>query len=208
MSKQWLGICLSILIFSTSCFATLSFRIDILDPDNKIVIGETTTLQVSVYSDETVPDNGAASWVFSLLLNTDNVVEAVDTRIIKPENLFQSSNGVLNEGKRGQVYGMEALDAAFFQPDGKSQLGVGDYDVIAEIDVKGIGQGTAVYTLGPSPAYNGNPAGDFLGALMNGSSPLVEFDTTSDSEIKVIPEPATILLFSVGFAALGYMKKR
>ena len=189
--KRTLLVASLIVFLSISCSAGLV--IQMAADDSSLNLGQTTVVHVSAWVDDPVATgtNGLVVWQMDLAVDNAGVVGASNFNIVAPVDIFDS--GSSTNALTGEVSGYVLKD-----DDSTSTVGVGGFTEIFTFEVTGLAVGTVEYSIG----------NELLGDLADFtpfdiSSGTAQFDTVnSDNVFTVVPEPATILLFSLGALAL------
>ena len=189
--KKVIFILLTITLISVPCPANLLVK---MTSDNTTLsIGSTALVKVWAFVDDpaAVGNNGLVVWQMDFAVDNAGVVGASNFNIVAPVDIFDS--GSSTNALTGEVSGYVLKD-----DDSTSTVGVGGFTEIFTFEVTGLAVGTVEYSIG----------NELLGDLADFtpfdiSSGTAQFDTVnSDNVFTVVPEPATILLFSLGALAL------
>ncbi len=182
-------------------------------PKTTLAIGEEVLVTVSAWVDDPValPDNGLDTWQLDLSVDNTGIIEITktgadaDITLLAPDPDMDWSGwneASVNSPTTGEVRGVGVVQQEIGAP---SLTGVGGYSDIFTFNIKGLAEGTAVYTICD------DTGGGFLAYLADntlymGSS--IIFDEGSSNTFTVVPEPVTFTLFALAGIAASFRKNK
>ena len=208
--KKLLFCFLSVCLLCSLSHATLSFRMT--SANTELVVGEETTIIVSVYDPDIVSGEGVDTWQFDLWIDAvSDIIQVESVSDYAPYPNFQSGYRAKNDEVTVNGTGTGVGNVDWINVVGyglASDLGYNDYTPIVTITMKAIAAGEGTYSLGINP----DGIGDFSAYLVGAIDPVsCSFDALgSDTQFTVsAPEPCTlILLVSGGVGICGMRRKK
>jgi hypothetical protein len=186
---------------------TVHFRTEITN--DEISVGQQSVIKIYAWAEDAVSGNGIVSWGLDVMLDAseDGIVAITEDQVLEPYSGFYMSKGALS--LNSPYSGAATTEGAFGMAD-SSDLGVCDgqvenYTLMADITVQAVAAGTISYELG---SYSTPIEDNFYATLADDTKLTGTFeDTISQTEITVVPEPASILMLSL-FSGLAAIKSK
>jgi len=205
MKKKLRIVCLGIFLsFSINTVSSADLIFVMTATKNVLAVGEEATIGIWAYAEEAAGLNGLNVWQLDMVVDVDGVVEVKTTpsteiSLIAPAPYDTDASGwdSVNSPLSGNVLELGMSTLVYAQD---SDTGVGDFSLLAEITIKGIGAGQVTYNL----IDNGTMG--FYGILRDGeyydiNNGNLEF-RPGNNVFTVAPEPSCLILLATmaGFA--------
>ncbi len=193
---------LSILV-SSVCFSAVEFIMvspTAVAGETTLNVGDDVVIQIQAQFDaDPAPGNGVVFWELDFLL--DEILEGGILTISSFDIFLPEGPAVITSGflaPNSPVQGAGEYFGIFALPH-PSDVCIGGYDLLAEVTLSGIGEGTLDYELGNfSIGGNDNGSGASLTGYFNANG--------SDTVFTVVPEPASLLVLA-GMGMLARIRR-